>query len=226
VARLVLERGWKCLLLDGDHANPDINLYQHFLTPENIVSIFKQYDVPASPEYISIDIDLLDLWICRALMATYRPMVYSVEYNAHFPHWAAITVTNDASFRWQKDRLYGASLKALTMLANDIGYTLISVVPNFDAFFIRNDLIDDSSGYFAPKLPLRNATNRVLHLPVSEEERLRVLIDYEELCKPDANIKIAHAKAFRVAKRYLAGHGDIETWFNRALRLGRRFFLD
>jgi hypothetical protein len=153
-------------------------------------------------------------------------MVYSVEYNAHFPHWAAITVDNDPSFRWQKDRLYGASLKALTILATDIGYTLISVVPNFDAFFIRNDLIDDFSGYIAPNLNLRNATNRVLHLPVSDVERLRVLIDYEELCKPDADINIAYAKAFRIAKRYLAGNGDIETWFNRALRLGRRLFSD
>jgi hypothetical protein len=41
VAQLVLEKGWRCLLLDGGHSNPEINLHQHFLTPDNIVEIFK-----------------------------------------------------------------------------------------------------------------------------------------------------------------------------------------
>ena len=95
VANLVLKKKWNCLLLDGDNQNADINLYKHFLTSENICDIFRTYNVPKTPEYISIDVDTTDLWLFRALINEYRAMLFSVEYNANFPLDAAITFPND-----------------------------------------------------------------------------------------------------------------------------------
>jgi hypothetical protein len=34
-----------------------------------------KYDVPLYPDYVSIDIDTADLWVFKALAATYRPRV-------------------------------------------------------------------------------------------------------------------------------------------------------
>ena len=85
IARLVLEEGWRPLLFDGGHANPAINLHREFLTSGNIVEVFARHGVPATPDYVSIDLDSTDLWIFRALLPRYRASVYSVEYNCHFP---------------------------------------------------------------------------------------------------------------------------------------------
>jgi hypothetical protein len=215
VAKLALEKGWKCLLLDGGHSNPEINLHQHFLTPDNIVDIFKKYGVPTTPEYISIDVDSLDFWLFKALLTTYRPMVYSVEYNAHFPLWAAITVANDPSFSWQGDRLYGASLKALTMLANQNGYSLLWVVPKVDAFFIRNDLIDDGTkNLVLPFAKWGIYTNIKVHPPVRNEERLNCLVGLE--MTPDGLEYMVERSegVIKIGRRFLAGFGDTQTAIN------------
>jgi hypothetical protein len=67
VANLVLNKNWNCLLLDGDNENADINLHKHLLTSGNISEIFRAYNAPKVPEYISIDVDSTDLWLFRAL---------------------------------------------------------------------------------------------------------------------------------------------------------------
>lgn len=117
VASLILKGKWDSLLLDGDKENPEINLHRHFLTSSNISEVFKQYHVPQQPEYVSIDVDTTDLWLFEALLKDYKAMVYSVEYNSNFPIDAAITFSNDPNERFEGDRGYGASLKALTMVA-------------------------------------------------------------------------------------------------------------
>jgi hypothetical protein len=228
VAKLVLERGWKCLLLDGGHSNPGINLHQQFLTPDNIVQIFRKYDVPTSPEYISVDVDSLDFWLFKSLLTTYRPMVYSVEYNAHFPLCAAITVANDPSFSWQGDRLYGASLKALTLLANEYGYSLLWVVPKLDAFFIRNDLVDDGTNEWVfPFSFWRYVANVRFHPRVQKIERLRTLVEYSPSDDPN-RMRPPNDDPFKTGLRYLAGNGDLETFLHRLnslpARLRRLFF--
>ena len=117
VARFILDHQWDSLLLDGANENAEIHLHKHFLTSSNICELFSQYDVPKEPELISIDVDSTDLWLFEAVVKQYRAMVFSVEYNANFPLDAAITFPNDQNERWQGDRGYGASLKALKLVA-------------------------------------------------------------------------------------------------------------
>jgi len=94
VANLVVNKKWKCLLIDSDYENHKINLYKHYLTSDNICDLFKTHNVPEKPEYISIDVDSTDLWLFKSILSEYRPMVISVEYNAHFPIDRAITFVN------------------------------------------------------------------------------------------------------------------------------------
>lgn len=52
--RLLNEKGWHGLLLDGGHENPSINLHKAFVSPDNIISLFDQYKVSKEVDYISI----------------------------------------------------------------------------------------------------------------------------------------------------------------------------
>lgn len=202
VAGLVIERGWDHLLFDGGHENLEINLHRHFLTSENIVSLFSRYSVPEEPEYISIDVDSIDLWLFRAVVKKYRAMIFSVEYNSNFPLNKAITTPNDVDFRWNGDRAYGASLRALNMVAESQGYSLLWVVPGLDLFFIRNDLIDDGSGNIVPPIEhWKKETCLPNHKPVRDDAKLRTFIDYEDyVSKPGPR---STGSGFETARRYL-----------------------
>ena len=137
VARLVIEDGWKPLLLDRDFSNPDINLHKATLTPDNLPQIFKAFNVPLQPDYVSIDVDGIDLWLMLSMLADgYRPRLISIEYNSNFPLGVSRTMRSD-SVKWDGTKNYGASLTALNNVAKQYDYQLVSVLRGADLFFLR-----------------------------------------------------------------------------------------
>ena len=178
-------RGWDHLLMDGDNENDDMNLKRHFLTSDNIASLFRTYKVPQRPEYVSIDVDSTDLWLFRALLnSEFRPMVVSVEYNKNFPIAYAITHPDRDLGGWQNDSLYGASLKALYLVAKEHGYNLMAIEDGLDLFFVDSDLVNNFDKI--PDLDHWAAYAGVAFNPRvrnANDERLSMLIDYEMYCK-------------------------------------------
>lgn len=208
VARLVRDEGWRALLLDSGHENPAINLHREFLTAANIVDVFRRHGVPECPDYVSIDLDSTDLWIFRALLPHYRPPVYSVEYNAHFPLGASITFPDDPAERWQVDRGYGASLSALVAVAAEQGYSLVAVEPRLDAFFVRDDLLDDGSGSLVPPLERwRDVTGMYVHAPLRDPARAAIFLDYAVWRDSGGDLAASRAAALAVSKRFLLRSG-------------------
>ena len=210
VANLVLHQGWRALLLDGGHENPVINLHREFLTAANIVEVFTRHGVPPEPDYVSIDLDSTDLWVFRVLLKSFRARVFSVEYNSHFPLDAAITFPDDPAERWQEDRGYGVSLKALVLVAEEAGYSLVTVVPKLDAFFVRNDLLDDGSGRLAPELETwRAATSLSFHAPLRDPSRVGIFLDYEVFQRTGGDLAASRAAARGVSEQCLLG-GEVK----------------
>jgi hypothetical protein len=204
VAKLILCDHWDSLLIDGENENPAINLRRHYLLSTNISEVFQLYDVPSQPDYISIDVDSTDLWLFEALLKGYRARVFSVEYNCNYPLDAAITFPDDPNERWEGDRGYGASLKALTLVAENNGYSLLWVVPGLDAFFIRNDLIDDGSGQICfPFSRWKQCTGITVHKPLHNSSRLDMFIDYEVYVKTSGDIGESRKSAYPICKKYL-----------------------
>lgn len=139
VARLVIEEGWTGILFDKDLENPSINLHRIFLTPENICSVFAQHAVPTAPDYVSIDVDSIDLWLFRSLLlGGYRPRVISVEYNSNYGTEECVTVRPGTVNT--DDRCYGASLAAMYDVGREFGYQLVDIEPGLDLFFVVANL--------------------------------------------------------------------------------------
>jgi hypothetical protein len=173
VANLVLNHDWKCVLLDGGFENKEINLHKEFLTPENIVSVFKKYLVPTEPDYVSIDVDSIDLWLMHAMLkGGFNPRVISIEYNSNFPIEMSVTVKK--SNKWNGDMIYGASLSALNKVADKFGYFLVAVCNQLDLFFVRWDLLEDQ---FPEIEQFRRFTGLPLH-PETTMERCKQLVQY------------------------------------------------
>lgn len=204
VATLVIERGWRALLLDSRHENAAINLQREFLTTSNVLGVFATHGVPSNPDYISIDVDSTDLWLFRVLAGSVRASVFSVEYNAHLPLHLPITCADTPDVRWTGDRAYGASLGALDSVAREHGYSLVAVEPGLDAFFVRDDLIDDGSGEIAPPLShWRPATLMAIHPPVPDGPRCDSFLNYHTWRQTVGDVARAHREAARACRPYL-----------------------
>jgi hypothetical protein len=122
-------------------------LLPRFVTKENIVDLLDGCGVPLDPDLVSIDIDGNDYWVWEALLSRYSPRVVVIEYNALLGPSVPWTVeynpeSSRSSLVATSD--FGASLKALEMLGNRNGYSLIGCdFLGVNAFFVRDDLLQD-----------------------------------------------------------------------------------
>lgn len=201
---LIKNHNWNYLLLDGGYENKQINLHKYFLTEDNICDIFEIHNVPIETGYISIDVDSTDLWLTNAILKKFKPSFYSVEFNPNFPIDYAITVPKNDRDGWMRDRIFGTSLKALNICANNYQYTLVYAgffrsSFHHDAFFIRNDLISNCGKM--PILENFRFTCTPLHPPCITD-RYKIMVDYEEYLLTN-DLERSQKRAEPIAKTYL-----------------------
>ena len=82
----LVRQGWTPALFDAEYKNPHINLHKKVLTPDNIGQAFQEAGIPIDVDYVSIDVESIDVWLFHGFMVSgYPPRVVSVEYNSNFP---------------------------------------------------------------------------------------------------------------------------------------------
>lgn len=218
---LIKNNNWDYLLLDGDYENKLINLHAHYLTKDNICDIFEKYKVPKNLGYLSIDVDSIDLWLLDAILSGgYRPSFFSTEYNQHFPLHCVITCSPD--YKWEGDRVYGASLKAFIIVATKHNYTLVYAGKhgNCDAFFIRNDLIGDAT------LPKTNNNYHSFFHSLCTSDSYKTMLDYENYIKTN-DIEESKIVSSNVVYKYMCRnsiHPNVLTVYRspyNKIRLGK-----
>lgn len=111
------------------------------VTAENALHLLQDAKTPKEFDFLSIDVDGNDLYIWQSLR-DFRPRVVAIEYNSYFPAediWC-VPYRTDAS--WTALHIeFGASLKALEIAGNEMGYKLVGCdLTGSDAFFVREDL--------------------------------------------------------------------------------------
>ncbi len=156
---LLMNNNWKGLVIDGSEAHIeniknqdifwkyDLTAVTNFITRENINSIFAENGFTGEIGLLSVDIDGNDYWVWEAINVV-NPAIVIVEYNSVFGANNSVTVPYDPQF-YRTDKHFsnlflGASLKALTYLANKKGYALVGSNSNGNnGFFVRKDLLND-----------------------------------------------------------------------------------
>ena len=195
---LLTNNNWSGLVIDGnqnniDYIKKDQIYWQHnlkaecsFITKENINQIFDKNGIQGDIGILSIDIDGDDYWVWEAI-TTVNPAIVIVEYNAKLGADLAVTVPYESDFIRLKKHYsmiyYGASLKALHILGNKKGYTLVGCnSTGANAFFVRQDLMVDEikevtveEGYVCNSFrESRDINGNLTYL--SHEEELKLLL--------------------------------------------------
>jgi hypothetical protein len=140
----LIGQGWTGLLMDPFHdsANPQVEIQREFVTAENIEGLLATYDVPASFDLLSIDIDGNDLWVWKGIAR--RPRVVVIECNSHVSPLLSRSIPYDPDFQWDGTDQHGASLLALDQLARRTGYALVHVESRgVNAFFVADESLPE-----------------------------------------------------------------------------------
>lgn len=156
---LLMEENWVGLLIEGskEHVSYikndpiywryNLKVDNKFVTMENIDNILERNGISGDIGVLSIDVDGNDYWIWSGI-ETISPAIVIVEYNSRFGYKKAVTVPYNPSFIREKEHYsniyYGASVRALCMLADSKGYEFVGAnTAGNNAFFVRKDLMND-----------------------------------------------------------------------------------
>lgn len=123
----------------------DITAVSSFITKENIDDLLTANGMTGEIGLLSIDVDGNDYWIFEAI-SVIRPAIVIIEYNHRFGPDRAVTVPYDPGFTLDRAHhshiYYGASLRALCLLADRKGYAFVGCESfGVNAFFVRRDLM-------------------------------------------------------------------------------------
>lgn len=137
---------WKGLQMDGGYENDIINLKKEFIMKENIIQLFKKYNVPQRINLLSVDIDFNDFYCLKEILENYECDIIICEYNAtHLPNEDKIVIYNKDE-RWDGSNYFGASLLSLDKLGKKYNYSLIYCDKNgVNCFFIHNNIINSKN---------------------------------------------------------------------------------
>jgi hypothetical protein len=157
---LLINNNWAGLVIDSnekcvDRIKNDPIYWQHnlkaihsFITKRNINDLFRENGILGEIGLLSIDIDGNDYWVWQAIEVI-SPAIVIVEYNSRYGARKAVTIPYDENFDRSKAHYsmiyYGASLKALFLLAKKKGYSFVGCnSAGCNAFFVRRDLKPDN----------------------------------------------------------------------------------
>jgi hypothetical protein len=193
---LLINNNWAGLIIDASAENIsyikkdpiywqyNLKAVHEFVNEDNINNIFSENGIEGEVGILSIDIDGNDYWIWKSINII-KPAIVITEYNFRFGNQSAVTIPYDENFVRSKAHYstiyYGASLKALYLLAKQKGYVFVGCnSAGANAFFVRKDLKPDcikeltvEEGYVAGKFrESRDENGQLLYLSTQEEEKL------------------------------------------------------
>ena len=190
---LALHDHWSGLVIEGNPRDVtrlrrdstfwrfDMTAVQAFVTRENINDLLADNGMTGAIGLLSIDVDGNDYWIFESISVV-QPAIVIIEYNHRFGPDRAVTVPYDPAF--SRDRAhyshiyYGASLRALCLLADRKGYAFVGCESfGVNAFFVRRDLMTGrvrelsiTEGYRRGRFrAARDRTGRLAYLTAEEE---------------------------------------------------------
>jgi hypothetical protein len=139
---------WNGLQMDGGNEDISINLRKEFVKKDNIIELFKKYQVPEHINLLSVDIDFNDFYCLKEILAVHRCDIIICEYNATHPPSEDKIVIYDEYGCWDGTNYFGASLLALDKLGKKYNYSLVYCNANgVNCFFVHNNILINNTHF-------------------------------------------------------------------------------
>jgi hypothetical protein len=124
-------------------ASRSLTVLERRLTVDNLPGAFDEARVGRELDLLVVDVDGNDYWLLEAALDRCAPRVLAVEYNAGLGARADWIMPYSPAHRFDGSGWFGASLRALTRLADRHGLALVGCDSHgVNAFFVRRALLD------------------------------------------------------------------------------------
>src|SRR5574337_1378514 len=173
----LLLRGWRGVWIDADKkkinsiertipSNSKLTVRCVKISEGNVCDVIQSSQSGLNTteiDFFSLDIDGQDLHVTTAFLATFKPRVICMEYNAKFPPPLEISVSRNGD-AWGGDDYQGASLCSFVKVLNESGYALVACsLSGVNAFFV-NTREAATFPSFAPEQIYQPARYHLRHL--------------------------------------------------------------
>jgi hypothetical protein len=219
---LLLHDNWQGLIMDSGDAmheflrssglawRHEIDAKTAFIDRTNINDLIRAAGIEGDIGLLSIDLDGNDYWVLEAIDVV-QPRIIVAEYNSVFGAEAAVTVPYDPGFARDEKHwswlYWGASLSALTKLANEKSYALAGGNrAGNNAFFVRRDVlgeipeVDVEHAYVACRYRDSRDREGDLSYVSTHEARLRLIADLPL-------VDLVSGREVTVAERFVLSSG-------------------
>jgi|GEM_PF-428021 len=232
--RLLLEQGWRGLWIDGNAdavasaseifaayiASGALRIVAATITVANVSALLDAAEVPASIDFLSLDVDHNTSHIWRALNR--RTRVACIEYAASLPASAPLEVPYDPTATWDGSNWFGASLKTLELIGASKGMHLVGCeLTGVNAFFVA---AEDTHDRFLPPFtaeahhepPRYQANGSRGHMPATQARRWLTPADAIGAADTTIDVRGAGPLSFRL-------HPTADPWVSGVIRRGDLF---
>jgi hypothetical protein len=117
-------------------------IYNNYINPENVIEVFKYFNVPESPDILKIDIDGYDLSVIREILKVYKPKVIICEINEKIPPPVVFEVKYKRDYAWDFSHHFGFSLAAGDKVMAENSYKIVTFCDLNNIMCINRDLCD------------------------------------------------------------------------------------
>ena len=137
------------LCIEGDKNKVNVlkhrtsfDIYDEFIYPSNIVSVFQKFNVPIDIDILKIDIDGFDLEVLRTILAVYKPKIIIAEINEKIPPPVLFEVIYKDNYEWDESHCFGFSIQSGEIVMNKFGYKILQIHELNNILCINQDLCD------------------------------------------------------------------------------------
>tara|TARA_B100000242_G_scaffold198177_1_gene143302 strand:- start:452 stop:1339 length:888 start_codon:yes stop_codon:yes gene_type:complete len=202
---LLKKNNWSGLIIDSSIKNidfikkdqiywrHDIKALCEYISKKNINKILTDNTYMRNIGLLSIDIDGNDYWIWNEITSI-NPSIVIIEYNSLLGKDKSLVVPYKEDFNRSKEHYsniyYGASLSALTKLANIKNYALVGCnSAGNNAFFVKKKLLNekvqerevDEVFQLRKFRETRNIEKKLDFLNISQQEEILSKLPFEEV---------------------------------------------
>ena len=118
------------------------SICDQYINPENIVEVFRSFNVPESPDFLKIDIDGYDLEVIREILKVYKPKVIICEINEKIPPPVLFEVMYKKDYAWDFSHHFGFSIASGEKVMTENNYKIVSIYELNNIICINRDLCE------------------------------------------------------------------------------------
>jgi hypothetical protein len=119
--------------------------YCGFVTPDNILKILEQENVPIEIGLLKIDIDGYDLQLIRKILSKYRPKIIVAEINEKIPPPILFEVNYKPDYSWDFSHCFGFSLSSGQDVMEKNNYGIIGMHESNNIICADNQIIREKN---------------------------------------------------------------------------------